>query len=94
MNFFNATPNSLSTLYVSKRPYSKGKYPKINQPYSQSFKGKNKPIFSNLNNYDLYITKKNKMFLMQEMVHGIKDGRIKMAKHKANAMQSNIIIRN
>jgi hypothetical protein len=65
-----------------------------NQPYSQSVKGKNKPIFYNLNNYDLYITKKKKMFLMQEMDHGIKDGRIKMAKHKANAMQSNIIIRN
>jgi hypothetical protein len=33
---------------------------------------------------------------MQEMGHGIKGGRIKMAKRKANfnAMQSNITIRN
>jgi hypothetical protein len=89
MKSFNATPNSLSTLYVSKRPYSKEKYPKFNQPYSQPFKGKKKPFFSNLNNYDLYNPKKNKMFLMQEMVHGIKDGRIKMARHKANAMECN-----
>jgi hypothetical protein len=89
MKSFNATPNSLSTLYVNKRPCSKEKYPKFNQPYYQPFKGKDKPIFSNLNNYNLYITKKNKMFLMQEMGHGIKDGRIKMAKHKANAMQGN-----
>jgi len=62
MKSFNATPNSLSTLYVSKKPYSKGKYPKFNQHYSQPFKGKKKPIFSNLNNYDLYITKKKIVF--------------------------------
>jgi hypothetical protein len=31
---------------------------------------------------------------MQQMVHGIKDARIKMAKHKANAMQCNAIQNN
>jgi len=31
---------------------------------------------------------------MQEMGHGIKVGRIKMAKHKANAMQCNAIQQN
>jgi hypothetical protein len=53
------------------------------------FREKRNHFFSNLNNCDLYSTKKNKMFLMQEMVHGIKDGRIKMAKHMANAMECN-----
>jgi len=94
MKSFNATPNSLSTLYINKRLYSKDKYQKFNQSYYQPFKGKDKPFFSDLNNYNLYITKKNKMFLMQEMAHGIKDGRIKMAKHKANGMQSNKTTRN
>jgi hypothetical protein len=45
MKSFNATPNSPSTLYASKRPYSKGKYLKFNQPYSQPFKGKKQTIF-------------------------------------------------